>query len=368
MIYNEFGGTGIKMSAIGLGTMRWLSEKVCHECIARGLELGINYIDTGSGYVNGDSEVWSGRALARHRDEIYISAKSKWDRALSADDTRREIDQRLKVMGLDYIDFYQIWGLGSVEVAEAVLAPGGMAEGIAKAKADGVVRYGLGFTFHGPPEAFQAALDTEAFVTSTVSYNLLNRKNEELIDRGADRGLGMVVMNPHAGGVLAMAGQGTLDFLRGDGQGPNYGALRFLLANPNIATSIIGFMDVKEVDAAAAALDGAAALGEDYRADLIAKMDAVELIEGDFCTACGYCKECPGGFAPQHFMKAMRDFAIYRIPADELSAWLDSKYPGKSVAEQLAKCTECGECEEKCPQKLQIIAEIRRAKAAVGVE
>ena len=368
MIYKDFGATGVKMSAIGFGTMRWLSEEVCHECIARGLELGINYIDTGSGYVDGDSEVWSGRALKGHRDKIYIGAKSKWNRALSADETRKEIDKRLEVLGVDYVDFYQIWGLGTVEVAQAVLEPGGMAEGMAKAKADGVVRYGLGFTFHGPAEAFNAAVDTGAFVTSTVSYNVLQRKDGPQIDYGAEHGLGMIVMNPHGGGMLALAGEGELDFLRGPGQGANYGALRFIVANPNVATAIIGFMDVSEVDAAAKAIEGADELGEDYRADLIAKMDAVKMLEGDFCTGCGYCKKCPNKFNVVGFMKGMRDFTIYRGEEAKLRLWLNSTFAGRDVKAQLAKCVECGECEEKCPQKLQIIAEIRRAKTAVGMD
>ncbi len=365
MIYHDFGNTGIQVSAIGFGTMRWLSEQACGEIIHRGLELGINYIDTGSGYVGGDSEKWVGAALAGRRGDIFISAKSRWDRALSADETRREIDERLKVMGLDYLDFYQIWGLGRVEVAREVLAPGGMAEGIARARADGLVRYGLGFTFHGPEEAFKAAIDTGAFVTATVSYNLLSRKDGELIDYAAERGLAMVVMNPNAGGVLAMAGEPALDFLCGDGAGPTYGALRFLLANPNIATSIIGFTDVAEVDQAVGATDGVDALGEEFRQDLIEKMDAVDLVRGDFCTACGYCKECPNGFDPTHLMKAMRDFALYRVADERLGQWLESKYPGKDVATQLAKCTECGECEPKCPQGLKIVESIRRTKSAV---
>ena len=46
----------------------------------------------------------------------------------------------------------------------------------------------------------------------------------------------------------------------------------------------------------AAALADAESLDEAYRQDLIAKMDSLQLIEGDFCTGCGYCKECEQDF------------------------------------------------------------------------
>ena len=171
----------------------------------------------------------------------------------------------------------------------------------------------------------------------------------------------------YLGGVLGLAGDDSLAFLRGDGLGPCYGALRFLHANPAITTPIVGFRAVEEVDQAVATLDGVDGLDEAYRQDLIAKMDAVNLIEGEFCTGCGYCKECPNGFNPAKFMETMRDFVRYGVDPARLVEWIHSKYPHQDPIEQLGLCTECGECEPKCPQHLPIVETIRRGKAAMGV-
>jgi len=86
-------------------------------------------------------------------------------------------------------------------------------------------------------------------------------------------------------------------------------------------------------------------------------------VEGDFCTGCGYCKECPEGFDPGKFMQAMRDFAMYGVKQERLGHWLLSKYPHTSLPDLLRRCVECGKCEQKCPQELDIVAQIQRGKA-----
>jgi hypothetical protein len=365
MLYHEVGSSGVKLSAIGFGAMRWPSEQVAFEAINRGLDVGINYLDTSSGYCGGNSQKWSGRAVKARRNELYFSNKCHWAKAPAADEVRKAIDASLAATGLDYFDFYQIWGLQDTAVVNEATKKGGFIEGVRKAQKDGLIRVGLGFTFHGPVETFKAAVDTGEFLCATVSYNLMRRKDEVLIDYAASKGVGIIIMNPLAGGVLGLARTGAFDFLKGGGTGPCYGALRFLLANPGITTAIVGFRAVEEVDQAVQALDGAEKLDEDYRRRLIEKMDAVKLLEGDFCTGCGYCKECPNGFDPSRIMKAMRDFVVYGVPKNKLTDWIWSQYAHENIAQKIQLCTECGQCQEKCPQHLKIAEEIKKVKAAL---
>ena len=368
MLYKQLGNSGIKISAISFGAMRWPSEQVCHEIINRGLDLGINYVDTSTGYVYGESEKWTGRAVKGRRDEIYFSSKSHFAKAPTADAVRKAIEGSLEATGLDQFDFYQLWGVGAVGTVRDAMAKGGTVEGIRKAQEEELIRIGLGFTFHGPAEAFRAAVDTEEMLCATVSYNLMNRKEEENIAYAADHGVGVIIMNPLAGGVLALAGNAQLDFLRSGDSGPCHGALRFLHANPNITTAIVGFRAAEEVDQAVASLPGAEALDESFRQRLIANIDAVKLVEGDFCTGCGYCNECPSGVNPAKFMQAVRDFVLYGVNEDRLADWVHSKYPHSDIVKELGQCAECRECETKCPQKLAIVEQIRRGKAVLAGE
>ncbi len=364
MIYNALGKSGIKISALSFGTMRWQSERACHEIIHRGMDLGMNYIDTSTGYVGGRSEKWSGSAVKSRRNEIYFSSKSSWAQAPNANAVRRSIEQSLRKTGLDYFDLYQIWGLQRTDTLKKALAQCGTVQGIRQAQKDGLVKYGLGFTFHGDAELFKAAVDTGEFLCATVSYNLLKRRQEELLDYAAANGVGTIIMNPLGGGMLAT--DTSLRFLcQDDGgsrhAGPWYGALRFLLANKSITTAIIGFRRLEEVDLNLKTLKGADSLDDAYRRDLAAKVVATKLVKEDFCTGCGYCRDCPNGFNPTKFMQAIRDFGIYG--QGSLKDWLKVKYIGQSPAQELLLCIECDWCEEQCPQHLKIVQEIVKAQA-----
>jgi hypothetical protein len=368
MLYRLFPKSEAKISRVSFGTMRWPSEEVCHRIMNHGLDLGLNYADCSTGYVNGQSQVWVARAIAKRREEILISSKTTFAQAPTADQIRAKIEKSLQDTGLDYFDFYQLWGLSEPGVLQAALARGGFVEGVRKAQQDGLVRLGLGFTFHGSAELFRAAIDSGEFMAATVSYSLMNRKEENNIAYAAQHGVGIVIMNPLAGGILGLAGDPSLDFLRDGEGGPCHGALRFLHANPAITTSIVGFRAVSEVDQAVASLDGADRLAEAWRQDQMRQMDAVKLIEGQFCTGCGYCKDCPAKFNPSAYMQHMRDFARYGVAPERLTEWIHSRYAHQDIAVEIAQCIECGRCEKECPQHLPIVEQIRRGKKALGVK
>ena len=366
MLYRDLGRGGVKISAITFGAMRWPSEEDAFRILNHGMDLGLNYVDASTGYVGGRSQLWTGAAVRARRKEIYVSSKCLFGQAPTADVVRAELEKSLKVMGLDYFDFYQLWGLGSLDVLKQARARGGTLEGLRKAQADGLLRHGVGFTFPGPAEVFRAAIDTGEFVSATVSYNLMDRREEENIAYAGAHGVGVIIMNPLAGGVLGLARNPDLGFLRKGDSSPAYGALRFLLANRNISTPIVGFRAVDEVDQAVAALEGVEALGEPYRRDLMRQMDAVKLIEGKFCTGCEYCKDCPHGVKIPKLMQAMRDFVLYGVPPERLGEWIWSKNAHEDPVANLNLCDECGTCEKTCPQHLAIIESIRRAKKAIA--
>lgn len=368
MIYRKLKKADVEISIASFGSMRWDSEEACYEVMNRGMDLGMNYVDTSSGYIGGQSLVWTGRAVRDRRSEILFACKSDWASAPSEDEVRKSIESALEQAGLDYFDFYQLWGLMQMDVLEGALRKGGTIDGIHKAMGDGLVKHGPGFTFHGPPEVFRAAVDSDAFLCATVSYNLMNRKDEELLNYAAERGVGTVIMNPLAGGVLGMGKTEKLNFLHADGSGAWYGALRFLFANRSITTAILGMSTPDQVEQNLSALEGAEALDEEYRLDLARQMDAVEFVEGQFCTQCGYCKVCEEGFETPRLMGAMRDYVMYGVQGEDLLSWLRAKYVHRVPEDEFAKCVECGKCQEKCPQELPIVDEIRKAKALFGVE
>jgi hypothetical protein len=363
VIYRSLGKSGIKISVLSFGTMRWKSEEDCHAIIARGIESGLNYLDTSTGYVEGKSLGWCGSIARKHRDKLLVSSKSNWAAAPDADAVQRSIEGALKKAGLDYFDFYQLWGLPNQEILKSALGKNGTVAGVRQAQKRGLIKHGLGFTFHADAATFRAAVDSGEFLSATVSYSLLNRRDELLLDYAAARGVGTIIMNPLAGGLLGKKDDAALEFLRQGDKGPWYGALRFLLANKSITTAIVGFVTLADLEQDLHALENPRSLTEKYRKSLGLRMAGAKLADGKFCTGCGYCHECPHGFDPTRFMQMFRDFTASGADPEQLGHWIGSQYLDVALAEELKKCWECGACEKTCPQKLGILDAIRRVKA-----
>ncbi|MFP4522822.1 MAG: aldo/keto reductase, partial [Fibrobacterota bacterium] len=312
----------------------------------------------------GKSEIWMANAIRKRRDEVYLSTKSNWRKGPSEDDVRKAIDKSLSKTGLDYFDFYQVWNLETMEILNDVTKKGGTWDGIKKAMDEGLIRHGLGFTFHGTPDVFKAAVDTGIFVSATVSYNLMDRREEELIKYAGERDTGIIIMNPLAGGQLGFARNKALSFLAKDGgSSPVYGSIRFLAANKNISSAIMGVSVPGHVDEDVKALEGADELTEEYRNSLIEAADGLNLSKEGLCTGCRYCDEsCPEGLKPSVLMQALRDFKIYEMSDENLSGRLINKGVGQ---DQVSPCTACGNCDENCPQRLNVSKEMDSAKRIV---
>lgn len=118
MKYRFLGGSGLKVSAIGLGTNQF-GRKVdlgtTREIIDAALDAGINFIDTADTYCGGLSEQFIGEALAGKRHQALIATKVRHpigDGPNQGGATRYHIlegvDASLRRLQTDYIDLYQI--------------------------------------------------------------------------------------------------------------------------------------------------------------------------------------------------------------------------------------------------------------------
>ena len=85
MKYREFGKTGLKVSALGFGTMRLplledgvtVDEKEAVRIIRHAIDSGVNYVDTAYPYHQGTSEIVVGKALGDgYRDKVFLADKS----------------------------------------------------------------------------------------------------------------------------------------------------------------------------------------------------------------------------------------------------------------------------------------------------
>jgi diketogulonate reductase-like aldo/keto reductase len=178
MEYRRLGRTGEKVSTIGMGT--WTmgvdrdpaarSKEVA--ALKRGIDLGINLIDTAESYAGGGAEEVVAEATRHMRNEVMIASKVSPSN-LRHDAVIAACEGSLRRLGASYIDLYQVhWPNPSVPIRETM---GAMEELVREGK----VRY-IGVSNFSVEETIAAreALTREELASNQVEYSLMNRSVE----------------------------------------------------------------------------------------------------------------------------------------------------------------------------------------------
>ncbi|MBB6447127.1 aldo/keto reductase [Bacillus benzoevorans] len=219
MKYRYLGNSGLRVSALGLGTNAFgkradkaASTRVIHQA----LDQGINFIDTANIYTNTMSESIIGEALESKRHEVILATKAGLpcgkgpnDKGSSRYHIQREIEGSLKRLRTDYIDLYQIHSFDPNTPLEETLRT---LDDLVRA---GKVRY-IGASNYAAWELMKALGISERdglsqFISVQQSYSLADRTIErELIPCCLDQGAGVIPYFPLAAGILTgKYGDGT---------------------------------------------------------------------------------------------------------------------------------------------------------------
>jgi predicted aldo/keto reductase-like oxidoreductase len=374
MQYRTFGKDQRKVSVLGFGCMRLptnngkmdgtVDRKEAERIVRYGIDNGINYIDTAKVYHGGKCEAILGNILKDgYREKIILATKLPTWEIGSIKDADRIFDEQRKDLKTDKIDVYLIHNLQ--RVFHDIFQKNKLADWAWKKKEKGEVDY-VGFSFHDDYTYFTEMVDSfDRWDFCQLQYNYIGemvQAGTQGLEYAAKKGLSMVVMEPLFGGALATpAGKmGQLFEKEGKKFNPVDLALRWLWNRPDIATVLSGmssFEQVKQnIDIAEQGTVGNLTAEE---TEFIGKLQKVyDESQPIKCTKCAYCvKGCPAGVnIPYNFEfynnyvasgemdgKAIKDAPLFRILYDSMEP--------KLRADQ---CTECGNCEPVCPQKLPI--------------
>lgn len=370
MKYREFGNTGIRVSILGFGAMRLPTNGEGDETrvdleqavpiLNRGLDLGINYIDTAWMYLNKTSEEAVGQTLAgRDRSRLYVATKNMIDTDVKA--FRKRLDLQLEKLKTDYIDFYHVHGLRWA-VFEHKAVPKGYLSELEKARDQGLIRH-LSFSSHDTPDNIIKLIDTGEFSSMLVQYNLLHRYNETAISRAVERGMGVAVMGPVGGGRISFLSQ----LKPREGRSLAELSLRFAMSNPEVGVTLSGMQNIPMVEENAAAADNDGPLSDIETEDIELMLNQVQGLEDLYCTGCGYCMPCPNDVDIPTNLLLLNYIRIYGSQENFRQGFTQLYHkklkPEKSAAEF---CVECEECLEKCPQKIPISERMREITEALS--
>lgn len=388
MKYRKMGSLGWEVSALGFGCMRLPPRRINRlradtdesvRIIRHGIDLGINYLDTAYVYHLGDSEKILGIALKDgYRERVKLVTKLP----IFLVRNREDFDQYLKTamdrLQTDYLDIYMFHNMNRVGFEKVKRL--GLIDKMMEAKEKGLIHH-IGFSFHDTLSIFKEIIDYYPWNMAQIQYNYMDtgvQATTEGLKYAYSKGTAVVVMEPLKGGKLANPPKEALDIMNASGinRTPVDWALQFLWNRPEISTVLSGMSSQQMVDENCASADrsGINSLSEAEQevlsrvADIYRKKILVP------CTACNYCMPCPVG------VDIPGNFALLNNMSTE-SSWLRrlllrrkygelAKSGGKMEGERpngnASVCINCGKCLEKCPQRIEIPSELKKAHEILG--
>lgn len=355
MQYRRFGKTNLHLSVFSLGTMRYLADSEnAQQTIAQALNLGVNHLETARGY--GKSEEYLGAAIKRGlsvpRSQIYIT--SKIPPTADADSMDRLINESLQQLNLDYLDCLGIHGLNTWEHLQWVKAHDGCMKAVQEAVDDGRVRH-VGFSTHGSLELILAAINTDLFEFVNLHYYYFFQRHAPAIQLAAEKDMGIFIISPaDKGGLLYTPPQTLINLCQP--YSPLELNYRFLLSDHRITTLSVGAANPDELIAPLQLADSIHKLvpKENLAFQRLQKHQEYAL-KTDKCSQCYDCLPCPENINIPEVLRLrnlavaydMTDYGKYRYGMFENAGhW----FPGMKAN----RCTECGECLPRCPEKLNI--------------
>lgn len=376
MLYRKFGRTGLDVSALGFGCMRLplarpdatfhvddgeIDEPKATELLHWAIDNGVNYVDTAYPYHQGNSELFVGRALqGGYRQKVYLATKLPSWLIQTREDMDRYLNEQLKRLKTEYIDFYLVHTVNKLFWPNLVRS--GLFEFLDSALADGRIRH-AGFSFHDELGLFKEVVDSYGWSFCQIQYNYLDENyqaGKAGLEYAADRGLGVVIMEPLRGGRLAANIPPDVLELWEQAEikrSPVEWALRFLWDHPGISVVLSGMNQMEQV-AENVRIAGQAQAGSLSAAEkaLIGKVKTVYQARMKInCTNCHYCLPCPAGvnipgcFTLFNNAHILEDVATNRI--------FYNVHIGST--QKASNCVECGQCEEACPQGIPIRAMLK---------
>lgn len=371
MRYREYPSLDRKVSQLGFGCMRLpcnedgsVNRLKTTRLLREAFKQGVNYYDTAYGYHGGQSEEALGHAVKPFRDEVIISTKNPVRDDDAGDSWLKRLDTILERLGTapDILNLHSL----NYKTFQTKVKPKrkGILTAARKAQEEG--KFGkLAISSHDSPENMIKLLDTGEFVGITLQYNLLDRRNEPVIEHARNNDIAVIVMGPVAGGRLAAPSEKLKKISTAPVQSTPELAMRFVLANEQVTCAISGLNERRHLLENVKVASMRNPLTEKARKKAQQALEETQKLAKLYCTGCGYCMPCPHNVnIPRNFdlMNLYRMWGLEEL-AKKGYARLTNPERGGLKAEY---CKECGECIPKCPQNIEIIKQLKETREALS--
>ncbi len=370
MIYKNFGNLGFKVSQLSFGAMRYpektengnntIDVEKSVKIIRKAAELGINFFDTHPFYCSGQSEQVLGESLSGIKEKVYTQTKCPLWKDLGKGETWRDyLERSLKNLRIPYIDIYLAHALSWEVYQKKGKDFLNMAK---KAKKENLIKH-IGFSSHDKPANVIKIIKTGNFEAMTIQYNLIDRQYKKCIDIAASKGMAVVIMGPVGGGTL---GGFVPDIKKAKPENVKSSpelALRFVLNNKNISCAISGMSSIKQLKENIETASNTTKFSKSEQKKVDEAFNYLKKLADLYCTKCGYCMPCPQNINIPMIFYAVNLYKIYKGIDNAKFFYRYFTQPDKDGKKKdPSVCIKCGKCEKQCPQKIQIIKQLKEAK------
>ncbi|MDR0797448.1 MAG: aldo/keto reductase [Nitrososphaerota archaeon] len=370
MNYRVNAVNGDALSILGFGCMRFPKDEMATELlILYAIEHGINYFDTAFMYRN--SEATLGRILNRHnkRKDVKIATKIPPHKVKKYGDFDRIFNQELTRLQTDYVDYYLIHMITDINVWKRLIDLG-IAKWIDEKKISGEIK-NIGFSYHGGRDEFIKICDAYSWEFCMIQYNYLDEDNQAGktgLQHAANKGIPVMIMEPLRGGILAKTlPKGAVKVFEEAHvkRTPAEWSFRWLWNQPEVTCVLSGMNNIevlKENLKTAETAKTDSFTENDFRVIERAKKAFTETIKVP-CTGCNYCMPCPQGVDIPTCFSCYNNIVLEGKKAALLRYIMQTALKTKPQIASL--CNKCGQCETRCPQKIEIRTELQNTVKAL---
>ncbi len=372
MKYRKLGKTNEEVSILGFGCMRFpqkdgkIDETESLEMIRYAIDNGVNYIDTAYPYHDGESEIFVGKALKDgYREKVKLATKLPSWLINTREDMDKYINEQLEKLQTNVIDFYLIHSLNKKDYKR--LRDNGLFDFIEKIKENKLVKY-VGFSFHDTLDVFKEIVDDYDWDFTQIQYNYIDedyQAGREGLLYAANKGLGIIIMEPLRGGSLVNNLSPGINKIIDNSPVKKTAAewaFKFLYNKEEISLVLSGMSTLEQV---VDNLKIADTQGE-LNSMTVDEQETINKLRDEFkskikvnCTGCKYCIPCPAKVNIPICFELLNSSSMFDSVETTKKDYESFLVKGN---EDASKCVECGACEEKCPQHINIIEKLKEVK------
>lgn len=399
MTYRTTPNTGDKVSILGYGCMRWpmtkdendkdiVDQEKVNELVDHAIAHGVNYFDTAPVYLRGKSETATGIALKRHpREKYFIATKMSNFGSTDFDFCVKMYRDSFKNLQVDYIDYYLLHSIGGgkgIETFNKRFIENGLLDFLLEEREAGRIR-NLGWSFHGDVKVFDHVLGMDVkwdFVqiqSNYVDWRNASRGNvnAEYLQAELDKkGVPSVIMEPLLGGRLSKMSDHLVARLKQRRPDDSVASWAFRFAGhwPGVLTVLSGMTYKEHLIDNLKTYSPLEPLTDEELAFLEETAQMYKQYPIVDCNDCKYCMPCPYGIDIPgillHYNKCVNEGNVTKDSQDPKykaarRAYLVSYERTVEKLRRADHCTGCGQCNQHCPQRIDIPKEIHRIDAFI---